>query len=41
MKPFAAHSAVIVDTLPKRWAGAASGSGKDFRTLLNEKADVQ
>ncbi len=40
MKPFAAHSAAIVDTLPKRWAGATSGSGKDFRTLLNEKADV-
>ena len=27
-KPFAAHSAALVDTLPKRWAGATSRSGK-------------
>lgn len=39
-KPFAAHSAAIVDTLPKRWAGATSGTGKGLRTLLEEKAHV-
>ena len=39
-KPFAAHSAALVDTLPKRWAGATSRSGKGLRTLLEEKARV-
>ena len=39
-KPFAAHSAALVDTLPKRWAGATSGTGKGLRTLLEEKAHV-
>lgn len=37
-KPFAAHSAAIVDTLPKRWSGARTASGKDVRTLLEEKS---